>query len=98
MTHMDRQLKQLNRLFAGMDQVGQQALLEYAEFLQTRHPQQLPIPYKPLDIERPAEESVVVAIKRLSRTYPMLQSGTLLHEASAMLTQHMIQYARERVK
>jgi hypothetical protein len=40
---------------------------------------------------RPAEESVVAAIKRLRRTYPMLDGGSLLNETSALMAAHVLQ-------
>ena len=77
------------------------ALLEFAEFLLIRHGSagaatspaavaaaEIPTP---LDIPRPAEESVVKAVKRLRATYPMLDARKLLNETSAIMTQHVMQ-------
>lgn len=73
-----------------MTDTGQQALLDYAEYLAQRHP--LPqVNQTPVDIQRPDQESVVGAIKRLSQTYPMLDRQSLLHETSAFMMQHMVQ-------
>jgi hypothetical protein len=83
-----------------------QALLEFAEFLLQRHgaadaigmplsgPAEIPAP---LDIPRPAEESVVKAVKRLRATYPMLDARKLLNETSALMTQHVMQ-GRDRAE
>ena len=83
-----------------------QALLEFAEFLLMRHgavcmeekqgaaPPEIPVP---LDIPRPAEETVVKAVKRLRATYPMLDARKLLNETSALMTQHVIQ-GREKTE
>ncbi len=66
-----------------------QQLLEFAQFLQERYGAcELPAPES---IERPAQESVVKAIKRLAATYPMLDRAKMLHETSALMTQHVMQ-------
>jgi hypothetical protein len=82
------------------------ALLEFAEFLLIRHGStgaeaapsvtvaEIPAP---LDIPRPAEESVVKAVKRLRATYPMLDVRKLLNETSAIMTQHVMQ-GRDKVE
>ncbi|MEA3410950.1 MAG: Crp/Fnr family transcriptional regulator [Pseudomonadota bacterium] len=48
----------------------------------------------PLDIPRPAVESVVKAIKRLSATYPMVEKSEMLNETSSLMTQHLVQGRR----
>jgi len=65
------------------------ALLEYAEFLASRHAGP-PVSATPLSIPRPPEESVVRAIRRLGATYPMVDRSKLLNETSALMTQHVI--------
>ena len=82
------------------------ALLEFAEFLLLRHgsvgAEEAPginaveIP-APLDIPRPAEESVVKAVKRLRATYPMLDARKLLNQTSDLMTQHVMQ-GREKTE
>jgi hypothetical protein len=82
------------------------ALLEFAEFLLIRHGSAdveatltvavVAIP-APLAIPRPAEESVVKAVKRLRATYPMLDARKLLNETSAIMTQHVMQ-GREKTE
>ena len=66
------------------------ALLDYAEFLCERHGV-APESGTPVPIERPAEESVVRALKRLRATYPMLDPARLLNETSVLMTQHVTQ-------
>ena len=82
------------------------ALLEFAEFLLIRHGSagiearpgttaaEIPAP---LDIPRPAEESVVKAVKRLRATYPMLDARKLLNQTSDLMTQHVVQ-GREKTE
>ncbi|MHB8624164.1 MAG: Crp/Fnr family transcriptional regulator [Sulfuricaulis sp.] len=83
-----------------------EALLEYAEFLLLRHGvastvekpavKLAKIP-EPLDIPRPADESVVKAVKRLRATYPMLDARKLLNQTSELMTQHVIK-GREKTE
>jgi len=86
-----------------------EALLEFAEFLLTRHgvaervPPEVkgsaaaPVESVPLDIPRPADESVVKAIKRLRATYHMLDVRQLLNQTSDLMTQHVVK-RRDRVE
>lgn len=69
-----------------------QTLLSFAEFLAARNPPVSPsesLTVKP--IERPVEESVIAAIRRLSATYPMLDKDKMLSETSALMAQHVVQ-------
>jgi len=45
---------------------------------------------KPVLIERPENEKVVDALKRLSASYPMLEKKHLLDKASALVAQHIM--------
>ena len=49
------------------------------------------LPSEPLAIARPEEENVVVAIKRLRATYPMLEPAKLLNETCDLMNQHIMQ-------
>lgn len=86
-------LRQLPAAQAGM-------LLEFAEFLLMRHggtvrEQEMNIGAveipAPAEIPRPAEETVVKAVKRLRATYPMLDARKLLNQTSELMTQHIVQ-------
>jgi hypothetical protein len=92
----------LNRLPAA--QAG--ALLDFAEFLLMRHGSDGPVETgkisaveipAPTDIPRPAEETVVKAVKRLRATYPMLDARKLLNQTSELMTQHLVQ-GREAIE
>lgn len=72
------------------DEVAQQ-LLDFAEFLALRHKVEIKEISLPEDIARPENESVVVAVKRLSATYPMLDKDKLLNDTASLMTQHMMQ-------
>lgn len=83
--------KQLLKRYRALSDGGRGSLQDYAEFLASRDAGQgVPVSDTPLDIARPAEESVVKAIKRLRATYPMLERDKLLHETSALMTRHVV--------
>jgi len=84
--------RRLLRVFRALSESRQSGLLDYAEFLLERVlPEVEPVAQTPLDIERPVQESVVKAIKRLRETYPMLDRAKLIHETSALMSQHLVQ-------
>lgn len=72
------------------DEVAQQ-LLDFAEFLASRHKVEVKEVSFPEKITRPDSESVVVAVKRLSATYPMLNKDKLLNETASLVSQNMLQ-------
>lgn len=88
-------LKRLHQLASALPAAEQAMLLAFAEFLHARigvaASEITPPISTPQAIPRPAQESVVKAIKRLSQTYPMLDKSTLLNEASQLLSQHVLQ-------
>jgi hypothetical protein len=46
---------------------------------------------EPLAIERPQQETVIAAMRRLRATYPMLDTRHLLDEASTLMSGHLLQ-------
>lgn len=82
--------RRLLRLFRALPESRREGLLDYAEFLANKEKAAAETPDAPLDIPRPAQENVVKAIKRLTATYPMLDRGKLLHDTSALMTQHLV--------
>lgn len=44
-----------------------------------------------VEIPRPAEESVIKAIRRLTATYPSMDKKDLLTKASSLMSQHLLQ-------
>ena len=81
-------------LFETLDRERQRTLIEFAEFLSSRaardgdaEPAAAPTPQP---IARPATETVVMAIKRLTQTYPMLDRRKLLGETSEYVAQHAL--------
>lgn len=90
-------LEKLLTCFNQLNSVAQQNLLDYATFLHSREEnrvadtnQATQVPDEPLSIPRPEQETVIAAIKRLSNTYPMLDSDKLLHETAHFMTKHII--------
>jgi hypothetical protein len=77
------------------------AVSSFAEFLLSRSGQSLPIARQeapvqleipdPDDIPRPENERVVAAVKRLSKTYFMLDKKKMLSATSELVTQHVLQ-------
>ncbi len=70
--------------------------MDFAQFLlQQQHSEggeeSEEIAAKPLDIPRPEQESVVAAMRRLSRTYPMIDKDKLLDRASMLMQAHILQ-------
>ncbi len=68
----------------------QALLLEFAEFLAQRAVAAEPPAPVPVPERRPVNESVVKAIQRLTRTYPMLDRRKLLAETARCVEQHVI--------
>lgn len=71
--------------------------MAFAEFLAGRatsaddHEAEPEAPIEPKQIPRPAKESVVKAIQRLSASYHMLQRDKMLDETSSLMMSHIIQ-------
>lgn len=85
--------KRLVELYASLSPEQRETVLAFLEFLQSRQPAVAePATIEtPKPIPRPAEESVVKALKRLRETYSMLDPAKLLHEASGHMQQHLLQ-------
>ena len=84
---------QLSAVFEQLTPERQQSLHDFAQFLllQQGGPKASAVSQTPLDIPRPDAESVVAAIKRLAKTYPMLNREALLHDASTLMSAHVMQ-------
>ncbi len=80
---------QLQRLVTQLSVADQRTLLAFAEFLHSRSPPLLPA--IPQIVPRPPTESVVAALKRLSKSYPMLDKAKLLDQTSSLVTEHLLQ-------
>ena len=91
--------RRLLRLYAGLDEQRRASLQAFAEFLWQQQEQEgsssqsneVREPLRPEDIPRPKEESVVAAMRRLTRTFPMIDRDALLDRATSLMTAHMLQ-------
>jgi hypothetical protein len=94
MDSSERQLLELYRLLRPEEQA---TLLAFAEFLRQRgassmdqvRAEKVEIP-DPAPIARPARESVVAGLKRLSQTYPMLSKTEMLNATSELVARHIM--------
>jgi len=71
-------------LYRSLDPRRQRELLEFARALSAPD-------LEPCREPRPAGESVALAIRRLRRSYPMLDRRLLMGPASALMAQHALQ-------
>lgn len=89
--------KRLLECYSRLGDQDKATLTAFAEFLASRQaededtPPAPAKPLEPLDIPRPAKESVVAAIRRLTATYPMLDRKDLLNETSSLMAAHVLQ-------
>ena len=77
-------------LFDELTSEQQDKLIAFAEFL-TVSAQEGPVAAEPVAIARPAAETVTMAIRRLAKSYPMLDRRRLMGEASQLLAQHALE-------
>ena len=90
---MVSKLKKLESVMIQLSPTHQQSVIDYASYLHVQYPLESDggQTLEPRTIERPVEESVVGAIKRLKQTYHMLDTDTLLNQVSALMGQHLLQ-------
>ena len=88
-----RYQRELLAVVARLDDRRRASLLDYARFLEQQvggGAEAEAVAEEPLGLPRPQEETVVAAIRRLSQNYPMLDKEPLLHQASALMTAHVM--------
>ena len=78
-------------VFENLMPEDQKTVYQFAQFLAEKNPNKEGLVLHPLGIERPAVEKVVAAIKRLRANYPMIQRKTVFHDASSLMTQHIME-------
>ncbi|MFT5663276.1 MAG: hypothetical protein ACI9JR_000659 [Gammaproteobacteria bacterium] len=86
---MDKKLVLLEKLMRQLNDEQRQSVVDYAGFLA----QQLNRRENesPRLIPRPVQESVASAIKRLKRTYFMLDTDELLNDVATLMSKHLLQ-------
>jgi hypothetical protein len=89
--------QRLQRIFRQLPSEQKQTLLAFAEFLHTRSIEKPSLSAIPQLLPRLPDESVVAAIKRLSKSYPMLDKATMLDKTSALMTEHIL-HGRDKVE
>ncbi len=88
----------LRAIWDTLDSGGRATLLAFAEFLQQRHGAgeavTAPAPVAPVPepevIERPAHETIVAGLKRLAKTYFMLDKSEMLSATSDLVATHIM--------
>ena len=96
-----RQQERILDIFEKLSPTDRDAAASFAEFLLSRSGTRVttsaPPPTartevpEPEPLPRPAEERVVAAVKRLSKTYFMLDKSKMLGATSDLVTQHIMQ-------
>ena len=83
--------KRLLDLFGRLAPEQQDRLIAFAEFLDVRPADAGAVAAGPVGIPRAPGESVAMGIRRLTRTYPMLDRRKLMTEASRLMAQHALE-------
>lgn len=83
--------KVLLKILQQLPEEQRQSLVDYAEFLAQRYAIETePVAEHPLDIPRPDKESVVKAVRRLSKNYPMLDAKELFEKTSSFMMRNLM--------
>ena len=86
----NQRMETLNHYYQHLPKEQQATLLEYAEFLHGKYGTKQKVKETINPVQAPEGENVVQAMKRLSRTYPMLDKTIMLGPASDLLSQNLI--------
>ena len=82
------------RLLASFRKLGdadRETLQKFADFLAGNTAEsEAPKPTEPVAIPRPEKESVIKAVKRLTATYPMIDTKEIFHQTSSLMNQHLL--------
>jgi len=82
--------KELLSLFRDLSAAQQTSVLDFARYLKSTSRGDATVPREPVPIPRPQREAVVAAIKRLTATYPMLDTARLFDAVSGLMSQHLL--------
>lgn len=92
--NLSKAQRKLVSCYKSLSPTDQLSLVAFAEFLASRSSPEVEEnspPAKLNIIPRPTDESVPKAIKRLAKSYPMLDDVELLHRCSALMSEHILQ-------
>ena len=86
----------LAEIYAKLGEHERRSLLDFAAFLPERQQdageeESAAAPAEPELLPRPESESVVAAIKRLTRSYPMLEKQALFSKTTELMSAHLLQ-------
>lgn len=84
-----RRRQALLAAFDRLNEAQQDALMDFAALLATRDDGSATAVTQPEP--RPADESVVAAIRRLTRAYPMVERRRLMGPVSKLMAEHALQ-------
>jgi len=87
---MKEKEKKLLEYFRGIPETEQQGLLSYAEYLFQTKKKESTRPLSKQNIPRPENENVIQAIKRMTRTYPMIEPSEMMDKATTLMSQHLL--------
>ncbi len=87
----DKAEARLLEAFRSMNPRARHSLVDFASFLAIREPGGVEeIARDPIPLPRPENESVIAAIRRLARTYPMLDKDSVFSTAASLMTQQVM--------
>ncbi|HCF74145.1 MAG: Crp/Fnr family transcriptional regulator [Proteobacteria bacterium] len=87
----DKDEAKLLESFRSMSPRARHSLADFASFLAIQEPGAVEeIGRDPIPLPRPENESVIAAIRRLARTYPMLDKDSVFSTAASLLTQQVM--------
>lgn len=87
----NKKTQKINDIYDALPSESRKTLMDFAEFLFQRDGVVESVSKVKLDIPRPEKESVVAALKRLNLIYPMIEKKLVFHEASSLMTEHVMQ-------
>jgi hypothetical protein len=83
----DKERAELLAVFRNLNKANKFTLTQFAKFLQSQQTDgEEPVSQEPLDLPKPEDETAVKALKRLKKSYPMIDADmSLLDDASRLL-------------
>lgn len=93
---LSKKERELCRFYKQLDDNERETLLSFAEFLSLKKTEservneKKAVLHQPVFIKATKDESVVKGIKRLKSSYFMVENENLLHEVSALMSEHVM--------